>query len=83
MLARTRIPIAIPRERMTCWIETHSRLALQTIVYEEFVSMHRESLVCAETTNLTWVIERLLDDGAKLQLALGDGSYFLDHAQFP
>ena len=33
--------------------------------YIEFVSTHREFLVCAETTNPTWVLEKLLDDGAK------------------
>jgi hypothetical protein len=61
----------------------HRRFPVQVAAYDEFVSTHREFLVCAETTNPTWVIQKLLDDGAKLQLVLRDGTYFLYHAQLP
>jgi len=61
----------------------HRRFPVQVAAYDEFVSTHREFLVCAETTNPTWVLEKLLDDGAKLQLVLRDGTYFLYHAQLP
>jgi Dolichyl-phosphate-mannose-protein mannosyltransferase len=61
----------------------HRRFPVQVAAYDEFVSTHREFLVCAETTNPTWVLEKLVDDGAKLQLVLRDGTYFLYHAQLP
>jgi hypothetical protein len=59
------------------------RFPVQVPAYDEFVSTHREFLVCAETTNPTWVLEKLLDDGVKLQLVLRDGTYFVYHAQLP
>ena len=53
------------------------RFPIQVPAYSEFVRQHRQFLLLAETTNPTWVMEKLLEDGARLDLILRDQSYFL------
>ncbi len=45
--------------------------------YEEFVSSHPHFLLCADTTNPTWLIRKLIDDGAQLRLITRQDSYFV------
>lgn len=59
------------------------RYPLQVPGYQEFVQAHPEFLLCAETTNPTWVIEKLLEDHADLQLILRQGTYFLYRVTMP
>ena len=55
------------------------RFPVQVPDYYEFTRANREFLLLAETTNPTWVVNKLLDDGAKLDLILRDQTYFLYH----
>ncbi len=59
------------------------RFPVQVPEYSEFIAAHREFLLCAETTNPTWVVQKLLADGARLDLILRDQTYFLYHVSFP
>lgn len=59
------------------------RFPVQVPAYAEFVEQHRSFLLCAETTNPTWVLEKLLEDGAELRLLLRDSTYHLYHVTFP
>jgi Dolichyl-phosphate-mannose-protein mannosyltransferase len=45
--------------------------------YAQFISHHSHFLLCADTTNSTWVIHKLTDQGAHLTLLTRQGSYFL------
>ncbi len=60
------------------FLEYLSRIVpIQVPSYETFVSANRHFLVCAETTNPTWLVRKLLDDGAAVRLMVRQGPYFL------
>ena len=59
------------------------RFPVQVPDYYEFVSAHQEFLLLAETTNPTWVMEKLLADQAQLKLLGRDQTYFLYHVSMP
>lgn len=50
---------------------------IQVPAYATFVSANPHFLVCAETTNPTWLIRKLLDQGATLRLIMRQETYFL------
>jgi len=56
---------------------------LQVPSYESFVASNPHFLLCAETTNPTWHIEKLLDDGAHLKLLRRQETYFLFDVTMP
>jgi hypothetical protein len=59
------------------------RIPLQVPSYESFVASNPHFLLCAETTNPTWHIEKLLDDGARLKLVRRQETYFLFDVTMP
>lgn len=59
------------------------RFPVQVPAYSDFVSQHRTFLLLAETTNPTWVMEKLLEDKADLQLLLRDNTYHLYRVTMP
>jgi hypothetical protein len=59
------------------------RFPVQVPDYYEFTKANHEFLLLAETTNPTWVIEKLLADGADLKLVRRDQTYFLYHVAMP
>jgi hypothetical protein len=52
-------------------------LPINALEYDTFVLAHPHFLLCSETKNPTWLIRKLLDDGAALRLITRQGSYFL------
>ena len=59
------------------------RVPLQVPSYESFVASNPHFLLCAEITNPTWHIEKLLDDGAHLKLLRRQETYFLFDVTMP
>ena len=59
------------------------RLPLGVSDYTRFVTEHQRFLVCAETTNPTWVIEKLRDQGARMELRRRDGTYLVLDVTMP
>jgi hypothetical protein len=58
-------------------------LPLPVTGYDDFVRQHRNFLVIAETTNPTWVVEKLKAGGAQLILRNRQGTFFLFEAILP
>ena len=52
-------------------------LSIQAIAYSRFISQHSHFLVCAEMTNPTWMVEKLLQTGARVQLLTRQDTHFL------
>ena len=52
-------------------------LSIRAIAYSRFLSEHSHFLVCAELTNPTWVVEKLLRTGATVQLLTRQDTHFL------
>jgi hypothetical protein len=59
------------------------RIPHQVSNYDSFVASNPHFLLCAETTNPTWHIEKLLDDGARLKLLKRQETYFLFEVTMP
>ena len=50
---------------------------VQIEAYDQFVPQHSHFLLCAETTNINWLLEKLLHERVPLKLIAEEGSYFL------
>jgi 4-amino-4-deoxy-L-arabinose transferase-like glycosyltransferase len=59
------------------------RFPVQARPYEEFTAEHREFLLLAETELQTWLLEKLLAEGARLELQRRTQTYFLFHVTLP
>ncbi len=59
------------------------RFPFQVPNYAEFTARQRKFLLCAETTNQTWVIEKLMEDKAQLQLLVRDSTFTLYQVTLP
>jgi hypothetical protein len=54
---------------------------IHAVNYERFLPAHHHFLVCAEMTNPTWLIQKLLDTGASLKLLTRQDTHFLFDVQ--
>jgi hypothetical protein len=59
------------------------RVPINIADYQTFVRDNKRFLLCAETTNPTWLIEKLLDDGARLELRKRVQTYFVFEVTYP
>jgi hypothetical protein len=55
-------------------------LPIRVSAYREYVARYPRFLVCAETTNPTWLVRALLDEGAEVRLVERSGTYFVFEA---
>lgn len=58
-------------------------LPLQVVPYDEFLRDHSRFLLLADTTNLTWQLEKLRMQGAQLKLLRRHGAVFLFDVVLP
>lgn len=61
----------------TSLIRYTQMIPLPTVNYDDFTATEKHFLLIAETTNPTWVVEKLLAGGASLQLLNRQGTFFL------
>ena len=54
---------------------------VQAIPYDSFITRNNHFLVCAEMTNPTWVVQKLLDQGATLRLICKQDTHLLFDVQ--
>ena len=59
------------------------RFPIQALEYQDFIAGHHDFLLLAETEHRTWIIEKLIQEGAHLELQRRSQTYFLFHATFP
>jgi hypothetical protein len=59
------------------------RVPIHIAEYRGFARENKHFLLCAETTNPTWLIEKLIDDGARLELRKRVQTYFVFDVTYP
>jgi hypothetical protein len=55
-------------------------LPIRVPAYREYLARYPRFLVCAETTNPTWLLRALVDEGAEVRLLERSGTYFVFEA---